>query len=191
MDPDVYWEQLGLRKYFKICGFSFLVFSILFSCNNSDLPINRNVEISYNDSIKKLNDFISNFCLEEFNESRKQIVEEGKEHGYKVSEIRKVGKVLKYEIVIPTIEGKTEYFLDPQKNEFQIIVVGDKDIAKMYYQQSKISKKWSVCNNSGNDEQCETTEDWKSRPIQSHFVISLVNHENISIYTFRRVISLK
>jgi hypothetical protein len=186
------------------------ILSIIISCNNEPDSANKNKltadtngnvnNLSKTDSSQSILNhtdttdiykFIANFCETDFRESRKQLIAEGKEHDYEISEIRKLGNILKYDVVIPGIEGKMEYSCNPEQGDLLIIMAGDKDVAQMYYEQNKVGLKWDNCNKTEAGEQCETYQDMKSYPLKTRFTASIVNHSSEAMYTFRRVIMPK
>ena len=192
---------------------SFLIFFIssIVACNNtqtsqstndtthlkkSELKVEDNtasaktLQADHNnkDSVLKL---ISDFSESEFRDSRKQPIAEGKEHQYQVSDIVKLGNTLKYDVVIPGIDGKTEYTCNPEHGEIIIIMIGDKDVALMYYNQVKVGLKLPNCNKTDSGEQCESYQDMTDYPIKTHFTISLINQDDIAIYTLKRVLMPK
>lgn len=134
---------------------------------------------------------ISDFSEREFRDNRKQLIAEGEEHQYQISDIKKLGSVLKYDIVIPGIEGKMEYTCNPEHGEITITTVGDKDVAQMYYKQTKVGLKWDNCNKIDGAEKCDTYQDMTKYPLKTHFTASIVNYDKLSIFTFRRVIMPK
>ena len=142
----------------------------------------------YPDDILKL---IANFSEAEFRDSRKELVKQGAEYNYKISEIKKLGNVLKYDVVIPGIEGKMEYTCNPKRGDFTIIMVGDKEVAQMQYNQNKVGLKWDNCNTSENGEQCDTYIDMDLYPLKTHFSVSIVNYQTGATFIFHRVIMPK
>lgn len=146
------------------------------------------------DSIKAVADLrqlISVFSEREFRDNRKQLIAEGEEHQYQISDIKKLGTVLKYDVVIPGIEGKMEYTCNPERGEITITTVGDKDVAQVLYKQSKVGLTWDNCNKIDGAEKCDTYQDMTAYPLKTHFTASIVNYDKLSIYTFRRVIMPK
>lgn len=132
--------------------------------------------------------FIADFSEREFRDTRKELMADGAEHNYQISEIAENGSILKYNVVIPDIEGKGEYFCNPQKGELTITWVGDTDIAQMYFQQTKVGLKNKNCNTTEFAEQCDAYDDWQDYPLETHLTVSLLNQGGISVYTFRRQI---
>jgi hypothetical protein len=130
--------------------------------------------------------FISDFSEREFRDTRKELMADGAEHQYQISEIAENDGILKYNVVIPGIEGKGEYFCNPQKGELTINWVGDKDIAQMYFQQTKVGLKNKNCNTTEFAEQCDAYDDWQDYPLVTHLTISFLNQGGIAVYTFRR-----
>jgi len=186
---------------------------ITFSCN-SDQNKNESAKKSITDSthvsdnlskgkskenlkdIKDLHKFIKNFSEKDFIESRKQLIAEGKEFDYKISEIKHLGNILKYDVVIPGIDGKMEYTCNPERGEFEQIMIGDKDIATMYFNQYKVGLYNANCNKTDIGEQCEADKDWgKEYSLTTHFITSITNtitdSGEVTTFLFKRQIMPK
>lgn len=188
-----YFEAIKFLKVKKIILIRYSIF-VLLSCNNGQTDqvaldsanSNSKIKDSTNKDILKI---IHDYSELEFRNSRREIVEQGTEHKYQVSEIRDLGNTLKYDVVVPGIEGKTEYACNPQKGEIIMIMVGDNDITRMYFNQAKMGLKSANCNKTDVGEQCESYQNMTSYPIKTHFIVSLVSQDSsTSIYLFKRTL---
>lgn len=155
---------------------------------NNQPPIDTSIKEPTKKSPEDILKFIANFSEREFRDMRKELIEQGAEHQYQISPIKKLGSILKYDVVIPGIEGKMEYTCNPQRGELTIIMVGDKDVAQMHFQQNKVGLNWENCNTTDVAEQCDTYQDWQEYPLKTHFTVSLVNQGSIAVFTFHRQI---
>ncbi len=155
---------------------------------NNQPSIDTSIKEPPKENPKDILKFIANFSEREFRDMRKELVEQGAEHQYQISEIKKLGSTLKYDVVIPGIDGKMEYTCNPQKGELTINMVGDKDVAQMHFQQNKVGLNWENCNKTDVAEQCETYQDMQEYPLKTHFTVSLVNQAGGAIFTFNRKI---
>lgn len=131
-------------------------------------------------------DFIAKFIKKDYDNSRDELVAQGKEFDYNISEIKQFGNTFKYTLEIPDVEGYQEYTCVPTMGENMVVVSGDKGMVKLYYDQLKLSKKWDDVRQIKNGESLEFTEILSSKPIQSHIIVTFIEYENESIFTMRR-----
>jgi hypothetical protein len=188
----------------KQIAFALTIIMLIASCNDFhnyhlikiDSSLNQNLNkvdtlnIKVQDANKILK-LIKDFSTWEFNDSRKTLMEQGSELKYQVSEIKKLGNTLKYTVKIPDIEGTMIVSCIPNRGELMSNFIGDPEIAKFYYNQNKLEKKWGKCNATDFGEQCETYEDMEEQPLKTYFKISILNQGNTSFFTFIRNIMPK
>ena len=144
---------------------------------NTDTAVLTNTDNLTNDNFKSKKEmykFIKDFSKRDFRESRNQVILDGDELQWKVSEIKSYGNLLKYKAELPDSLGIIEYTCHPDKGECTMTMIGDKDVATMYFNQAKLGMLNPQCNITEAGQQCESNKDWDDDyPLEIHFTISI------------------
>lgn len=146
---------------------------------------NKNVGNNNSEEVLK---FITDFSEKEFRDIRRNIIAEGAEHQYQISDVTENDGILKYDFVVSGIDGKGVHTCNLQKGETTFNWVGDKDIAQMFFQQAKVNLRDADCNKTKVAEQCKAYDEMKGYPVKTRVTISLLNQGDVSICTISRQI---
>lgn len=137
-----------------------------------------------NDRIKNL---IEVSAIKQFESSRQLLVEQGAKYQYQITEIKQFGKSYNYNVFIPNTNIKMDYTCIPERGEYSVYMIGDRDLVLAQYNQIKVQNTWEISKKIEEGERCESDKKDKAYPITTHLMLSITysgNHE--AILNFKR-----
>lgn len=141
--------------------------------------------MSKEDRIKKL---IEISALKQFESSRQQLVDQGSQYQYNISEIQKSGSSYTYTVTVPYPQIQMSYLCIPTKGEFSHTIMGEAAAVEAQYKQLKVQNNWDNCSAIPEGERCESDVQSDDYPIKTHLKLSItyINSEHYSL-TFQRI----
>lgn len=186
---------------FSKFGFIFLIFILFCSCEKQGndrylesidtvvLKPKKTISIdSETDSLQRILLFIKEFVEKDFYRAHQELIDQGKEHNYQFTEIKHLGDMFKYSFEIPNVDGYQEYSCIPSQGESTILISGDHQVAKLYFDGMELSKKWDRRDSTSSGYVLELREKWNDYPIITHILVTYLVRESESILIMRRKI---
>ena len=126
--------------------------------------------------------------LKKFDEERTQFIESDANEFYNVGDLIRKGNTYQYEVTSDSVEIAIKYLCSPYVGEFQMIVIGEKPIVKIYFEQMRAGIKWDNCNLSNGNESCSATKKVEKYDVDTYFKIDLIklNNEQSEFNYFRK-----
>lgn len=135
---------------------------------------------------ERINKLIELSAIKEFKYSRQELVDQGAKYNYTITEIKQFGNSFNYNVSIPNVNIEMDYTCIPERGEFIIYMIGEKELISAQYNLIKVQHQWDDCRKIEEGENCEVETKDIQYPIQTHVLVSLSNSGKESILNFRR-----